>query len=142
MVEGKPYDANPSKFHALLTRKDQTTTSGEKVTIQENTIKSEDSVKVIGIQLDYELNFALHISAYRPNQVNFGIHSLKFIGPQIWNCLLNEPKSVDSLNTFKRLIAQWDGPMCNCNACRFALNKAQPLKNIYLFYLNSCIHRF
>ena len=247
--------ANPSKFHALLIKKDQTTTSGERISIQGKTIKSEDSVKLLGIQLDYKLNFDPHISAlckkaatqlnvlkrlrayvgfdarkvlvqsfvysnfnycplvwhfcsaksmhkiekvqeralrflhndhassyndlllksqrctmhvhrlraisieifktlnglnpsfmkdifqvrssnyssrnpnnlahYRPNQVTFGIHSLKFLGPQIWNCLPNELKSAESLNTFKRLIAQWDGPMCNCNACRFTVNNVQ-----------------
>ena len=247
--------ANPSKFHALLIKKDQTTTSGERISIQGKTIKSENSVKLLGIQLDYKLNFDPHISAlckkaatqlnvlkrlrayigfdarkvlvqsfvysnfnycpmvwhfcsaksmhkiekvqeralrflhndhassyndlllksqrctmhvhrlraisieifktlnglnpsfmkdifqvrssnyssrnpnnlahYRPNQVTFGTHSLKFLGPQIWNCLPNELKSAESLNTFKRLIAQWDGPMCNCNACRFTVNNVQ-----------------
>ena len=55
--------ANPSKFHALLIKKDQTTTSGERISIQGKTIKSEDSVKLLGIQLDYKLNFDPHISA-------------------------------------------------------------------------------
>ena len=51
--------ANPSKFHALLIQKDQTTTSGEKISVQGKTIQSED----LGIQLDYKLNFDLHILA-------------------------------------------------------------------------------
>ena len=55
--------ANPSKFHALLIKEDQTTTSGERISIQGKTIKSEDSVKLLGIQLDYKLNFDPHISA-------------------------------------------------------------------------------
>ena len=45
--------ANPSKFHALLIKKDQTKTSGEKISIQGKTIESEDSVKLLGVQLDY-----------------------------------------------------------------------------------------
>ena len=53
--------ANPSKFHALFIKKDQTTTSGERISIQGKTIKSEDSVKLLGIQLDYKLNFDPHI---------------------------------------------------------------------------------
>ena len=54
--------ANPSKFHALLMKKDQTKTSGKKISIQGKTIESEDSVKLLGVQLDYQLNFDPHIS--------------------------------------------------------------------------------
>ena len=244
--------ANPSKFHALLIKKDQTKTSGEKISIQGKTIESEDSVKLLGVQLDYKLNFDPHISElcrkaatqlnvlkrlrsyigfeerkvlvqsfvysnfnycplvwhfcssksthkiekiqeralrflyndhgssyndlllksqrctmhvsrlrslsleifktlhnlnpsfmkdifqvrtsnyssrnpnnlihYRPNQVTFGTNSLKSLGPRIWNCLPEELKSVNSLNIFKGLITQWNGPTCNCNACRFIVN--------------------
>ena len=38
--------ANPSKFHALLIEKDQTNTTGEKISIRGKTIESEDSVKL------------------------------------------------------------------------------------------------
>ena len=76
-----------------------------------------------------------NLSHYRPsNQVTFGIHSLKFVGPEIWNFLPNELKSVDSLNTFKRLIAKWDGPMCNCNACRFTTNNVQTVQEILICF--------
>ena len=54
--------ANPSKFHALLIEKDQTNTTGEKISIRGKTIGSEDSVRLLGIQLDYKLNFDSHIS--------------------------------------------------------------------------------
>ena len=43
--------ASPLKFDALLIKKDQTTASGENISIQGKTIKSEDSVKLLGIQL-------------------------------------------------------------------------------------------
>ena len=61
----------------------------------------------------------------RPGRVAFGARGLGFLGPRIWGCLSNELKSAESLNTFKRLIAQWDGPMCKCNACRFTVNNVQ-----------------
>ena len=60
-----------------------------------------------------------NLNHFRPNQVTFGSKSLKAIGPQIWNCLPNEIKSADNLNSFKRMIKQWDGPSCKCNACKY-----------------------
>ena len=54
--------ANPEKCHALLIRKDQTNTSGENFNIQGKIVKSEGTVKFLGIQLDYKLNFEHHIS--------------------------------------------------------------------------------
>ena len=54
--------ANPEKFHALLIRKDQTNARGENFNIHGKMIKSEETVKLLGIQLDYKLNFEQHIS--------------------------------------------------------------------------------
>ena len=54
--------ANPEKFHALLIKKNQTNTSGENFNIQGKTFKSEQTVKLLGIHLDYKLNFKQHIS--------------------------------------------------------------------------------
>ena len=54
--------ANPSNFHALLIKKDQTKTSGEKISIQGKTIESEDSIKLLGVELDYKLDVDPHIS--------------------------------------------------------------------------------
>ena len=65
-----------------------------------------------------------NLTHYGPNQVTFGTNSLRFLGPQIWNCLPEGLKSADDLNTFKSLITQWDSPKCNCNACRFIVNIA------------------
>ena len=36
-------------------------------------------------------------------------NSLKFLGPNIWNCLQEELKSANSLNIFKNLITEWNG---------------------------------
>ena len=54
--------ANPGKFHALLVKKDRTDTTGHSISIQGKTIKSEASVKLLGVNLDHQLNFDLHIS--------------------------------------------------------------------------------
>ena len=54
--------ANPEKFHALLVKKDRTDTTGHSNSIQGRTIKSEASVKLLGVNLDHRLKFDLHIS--------------------------------------------------------------------------------
>ena len=60
-----------------------------------------------------------NLNHFRPSQVTFGSKSLKAMGPQIWNCLPNELKSAENLNSFKHMIKQWDGPSCKCNVCRY-----------------------
>ena len=54
--------ANPEKFHAILLRKNQTNTSGEPININGKMIKSEETVKLLGVTLDYRLDFDPHIS--------------------------------------------------------------------------------
>ena len=54
--------ANPEKFHAILLRKNQTNTSGEQININGKMIKSEETVKLLGVTLDYRLDFDPHIS--------------------------------------------------------------------------------
>ena len=54
--------ANPEKFHALLVKKDRSDTTGQSISFQGKTIKSEASVKLLGVNLDHKLNFDLHIS--------------------------------------------------------------------------------
>ena len=54
-----------------------------------------------------------------PNQIIFGTHSLRSLGPKVWNSLPNEIKSSETVNIFKRLIKQWSGIQCNCNVCRY-----------------------
>ena len=48
----------------------------------------------------------------------YGTDSLKHMGPKIWNCLSPELKNSENLTIFKSLIKSWNGPACNCNACR------------------------
>ena len=54
--------ANPKKFHALFVKEDQTNTCGINLDFQGHSIKSEETVKLLGVTLDYKLNFDPHIS--------------------------------------------------------------------------------
>ena len=53
---------NHEQFHAILLRKNQTSTSGEKINVDGEIINSEKTVKLLGITLDYGLEFDPHIS--------------------------------------------------------------------------------
>ena len=53
--------ANPNKFHALFVKEDQTDTSGINLDFLGQSIQSEESVKLLGVTLDYKLNFDPHI---------------------------------------------------------------------------------
>ena len=48
--------------HALFVKKDQTNTCGENLDLQGHSIKSEETVKLLGVTLDYKQNFDPHIS--------------------------------------------------------------------------------
>ncbi len=58
-LENNEMIANPEKFHALLLRNNQTNTSGEQI---HKIIKSKETVKLLGVTLDYKLDFYPHIS--------------------------------------------------------------------------------
>ena len=49
--------ANPEKFHALILRKDRKDTSGQNIDFQGHKIKSEETVKFLGVTLDNKLIF-------------------------------------------------------------------------------------
>ena len=54
--------ANPEKFHPILLRKNKSNTSGEIFTISGDIINSEETVKLLGVTLDYNLDFDPPIS--------------------------------------------------------------------------------
>ena len=51
------------------------------------------------------------------NQTTFGTHSIKSLGPRIWNSLPGHLKSCENLNYFKEMIKNRDGNKCHCNIC-------------------------
>ena len=61
-LEQNEMKANPNKFHALFVKKDKTNACGINLDFQGHSIKSEETVKLLGVTLDYKLNFDPHIS--------------------------------------------------------------------------------
>ena len=83
---------------------------------------------------NYLLRNPKNLNRFRSNQVTFGFNSLKVMGPKKRNCLLNEFKSAENLNSLKNMIKQWNGPtnmlylylyiliknmIKQCNVCQF-----------------------
>ena len=62
MVGRNEMIANPKKFQSILFKKDHSDTSGSNISLSDKSIKSEKTVKLLGVKLDSELNFDLHIS--------------------------------------------------------------------------------
>ena len=54
--------ANPDKFHAILVTKGRDDTTGVKLMIQGKQIQSENTVRLLGVKIDYRLTFDEHIS--------------------------------------------------------------------------------
>jgi len=75
--------SNPETFHAILLRKNQTSTSWQKISIDGEIIKPEETVKPLGVTLDYRLHFDSHISNICKNaatQLNVLQRLKSFIG--------------------------------------------------------------
>ena len=62
----------------------------------------------------YRLNFDIP----KVNQVSFSNKSIRSFGPKIWNSLPPHIKSCENLETFKRVIKNWDSITCNCRVCK------------------------
>ena len=68
----------------------------------------------------YNLRGVENLSLEKPrvNTATFGNHSLRFLGPQIWESLPTETRKAVNLREFKKLILTWEGSECGCNMCR------------------------
>jgi hypothetical protein len=49
--------------------------------------------------------------------VNYGILSVSYHGPKVWNTLPEYIKEADTLGAFKSRLYKWTEPLCNCSSC-------------------------
>ena len=73
--------ANPKKIHSIILSKDITGNNGLEIKIDDKLIKSESSVKLLGIVIDETLNFDEHITKLckkASSQLN-ALFRLKFV---------------------------------------------------------------
>ena len=57
------------------------------------------------------------------NGITYGLNSISYKGPKIWNGLPDEIRCAISLNEFKVLIKTWEGPRCGCTMCERLLKQ-------------------
>ena len=50
--------------------------------------------------------------------VDYGLRTICYRAPFLWDILLPEYKLADSLNTLKRKAKNWKGEKCPCRLCR------------------------
>ena len=57
-----------------------------------------------------------------PRSTNWGLETIRHLGPILWNDLPNDIKKAPSLNRFKALIKTWE-PNCPCRLCKAYINQ-------------------
>ena len=67
--------------------------------------------------------YRLNLDISNVNQVSFGSKSIRSFRPKISNSLPPHIKPWENLETFKRVIKNWDGITCNCGVCKNQLSK-------------------
>ena len=50
--------------------------------------------------------------------VHYGLQSVRYIGPKIWELVPNNIKYCDSLSKFRKLIKSWRLESCPCRLCK------------------------
>ena len=54
----------------------------------------------------------------RVRTVNYGIETLRYRGPIVWNLIPDEIKKSKSLESFKSEIGNWKPQGCKCRLCK------------------------
>ena len=71
----------------------------------------------------YELRNNNSFKSRRVNSVWYGIESVSYLGPKIWDLVPNEIKESESLNGFKFKIKRWVSEECPCRICKICLGQ-------------------
>ena len=66
----------------------------------------------------YTLRNKNHLTLSNSKSVSYGIESLRYLGPKIWNMLPDKLKQAASLSTFKAEMKTWISTDCPCKLCK------------------------
>ena len=59
-----------------------------------------------------------HSSFPHVKTVNYGLESIPFLGPKIWESVPNDLKRKESVSSFKTAIKKWKPEQCPCRLCK------------------------
>ena len=68
--------------------------------------------------VNYNLRSGSQFHQPSANTVWNGQKTISYLGPNIWNMVLEEMKQKSSLSVFKREIKQWVPDSCPCRICK------------------------
>ena len=66
----------------------------------------------------YQFRAGSSLQINDPRTSNYGMHSIYFLAPKIWNVIPVAIKESSTLDTFKRLIRKWIPKSCPCKLCK------------------------
>ena len=68
--------------------------------------------------IEYNQINKINFKSRRITSVRYGIDSLTYLGPKVWNVVPKDIKISESLNVFKTKIKNWIPRECPCRLCR------------------------
>ena len=69
-------------------------------------------------QGNYNLRNQTDIVTPQVKSVNYGLESIRFLGPKIWESLPNDLKNKELVDSFKTAIKRWKPESCPCRLCK------------------------
>ena len=70
----------------------------------------------------YNLRQISEFSRLLVKSVHHGSESVSFLGPKIWDMLLDDYRDIDSLSSFKNKIKKWKPENCLCRLSKVYIN--------------------
>ena len=66
----------------------------------------------------YELRRGIKLNSNIPRTITYGIDSVSYLAPKIWDQIPTEIKNCTTLHMFKKLIKTWTPISCPCRLCK------------------------
>ena len=78
------------------------------------------------IEKPYSLRTTSHFRSRKIRTTKYGIETLSYLGPKLWNLVPNEYKITESLEDFKAKIKTWVPENCPCKLLQYMQNIYSP----------------